>query len=121
MLRLNVEALELAADPDQDVRARAGWFAAAERAYGYLLAIHRDGWHAFCAARRIDGDALLRLLPSYPTVEQAERAARALAYTEAEMRGWLARQKGEGAEPKTAQSVSQDLEDVVRLFVAQWA
>src|SRR4051812_11988984 len=37
MLRLHVQALDLAADPDKAMRDRAQWFVEAERAYGYLL------------------------------------------------------------------------------------
>jgi hypothetical protein len=51
------------------------------RLLAYAPVVEVDGWRGFCAKLAIDPDRLVRSLGSYATAQEAEQAARAMAWT----------------------------------------
>ena len=76
--------------------------------WAYLFLVEWQGWERFCAELHLEGDALLRDLPGYPTVKEAEASARRWAFTPEEAAEAARTLWGEAAHVPTADAVLAD-------------
>ena len=89
---------------------------------GYRFLVHVDGWRLFCDQLSIDHDILLRGLPGYDSIRQAEEMARLLAFTEDEYLDFQGT-----ADPSkqfvvtTAETEAAAMHDFLEAGLAQWS
>jgi hypothetical protein len=109
---------EFTVGPKDQERIERLWKIA--RLVAYRLGVEADGWTRFCEDLHIDGEALLRDLPCYDTLQRTQQAARALAWTADEAADCLRRLcPGDAALP-TAEGVARALRQFLDESVAWW-
>lgn len=74
----------------------------------YLFVVERDAWERFCVELHLDPDALLRDMPCYRTVKDAESIARLLAFTPTEAVEAARSKWDAGVEVRTVESACAD-------------
>jgi hypothetical protein len=113
------EAEEFPVDQgDKDLAERL-WGVA--RLTAYRLNVEADGWTRFCAELHLDGEALLRDLPCYDTLQRTQQAARALAWTADEATDCLRRLGPGDAALPTVEGVARGLRKFLKARVAWWS
>jgi hypothetical protein len=76
--------------------------------WAYLFLVEGQGWERFCAELHLEGDALLRDLPGYLTVKEAEARARLWAFTPQEAAEAARAKWGDEAHVPTVDAVLAD-------------
>jgi hypothetical protein len=102
---------------DMDVAERL-WRVA--RLTAYRIGVEADGWARFCAELHLDGEALLRDLPCYATLQRTQQTARLAACTPDEVADYQRRLGWGGAAPPTAEGVAKGLREFLDWRVAWW-
>ena len=74
----------------------------------YLFLVEGQGWERFCAELHLEDDALLRDLPGYLTVKEAEARARLWAFTPQEAAEAARAKWGDEAHVPTVDAVLAD-------------
>jgi hypothetical protein len=112
------EAEEFPVGPDDKGFAERLWGVA--RLTAYRLNVEADGWTRFCAALHLDGEALLRNLPCYDTLQRTQQTARLVACTAAEAADYLRRLGWGDAAPPTVEGVAKGLREFLEARFAWW-
>jgi hypothetical protein len=112
------ESEEFPVGPDDKDRAERLWSVA--RLTAYRLNVEADGWTCFCAELHLDGEAMLRDLPCYDTLQRTQQTARLAACTATEAADYLLRLgQGDAALP-TVEGVARGLRKFLEARVAWW-
>lgn len=93
----------------------------ARRLLAYKLVQRVAAWRAYCAELPIDGDRLLRALPSYDTVCRAAAEAAPAAFTDAAALAFSQELAGPEAHLETLAEVVADLRAYVAGRLAEWS
>lgn len=92
------------------------------RITAYVFTVNMDGWKQFCSEFPIASpDLLLKDLPGYEAVKEAEEAARIVAFNAAEATAWIRKDGHETAEALTAEAVAASLWTFVNAAAERWA
>jgi hypothetical protein len=100
--------------------------AAAESLYGaarmlaYGLTVHADAWKRLAAELKIDAEILLREIPGYDTVRQADPMARSMAFTPEEAAAWLRKAGDDTSRVLTVDEVVTSLRAFLDQRVSWW-
>jgi hypothetical protein len=109
---------EFSIGPEDEERIERLWKIA--RLTAYRLNVEADGWTQFCAELHVDGEALLRDLPCYDTLQHTQQTARLVAGTAAEAVDCLRRLGPGDAALPTVEGVAKALRKFLEERVAWW-
>jgi hypothetical protein len=90
------------------------------RLTAYRLGVEADDWTRFCAELHLDGEALLRDLPCYDTLQRTKQTARLVACTAEEAADYQRRLGLGDAVLPTAEEVARGLRKFLEARVAWW-
>jgi hypothetical protein len=79
-----------------------------------------NGWKRFCADLNIDPEIVLRHLPGYEMIKDAQASAPAIAFTASEAEAFLHSEKNVQAEEQSPEAVAEALREYLELRVTWW-
>jgi hypothetical protein len=86
----------------------------------FRLLRNANGWELFCVDLNIDPEVLLRHLPGYEMVKDAQASAQAIAFTATEAEALLHSEKNGQAEEQLPEAVAEALREYLELRVTWW-
>jgi hypothetical protein len=103
-----------------DDRVREARMLRVVQLWAYLFVIEWDAWERFCTELHLESKALLRDLPGYATVQEAEARARLWAFTAAEAMEAARIMGADAAQVPTVDVVLADLRAALAVGETWW-